>query len=148
MVTAVATVANLVAALVDPQTTGIVVGLGQTLSNLAAAVVGFVLLRRWLGPLRLRSTMRMYVRLAVAALVAGAVTLGVVTVLGAALPTLDGGPTWLGALVELVVGLGVLFAVFLPLAHALRCPKLSSCSTRCCAGSDAPWSPLRRHGLG
>jgi putative peptidoglycan lipid II flippase len=125
VVTAVATVVNLLAALVDPQTTGIVVGLGQTVSNLTAAVVGFVLLRRWLGPLRLRSTVRMYVRLAVAALVAGAVTLGVVTVLERALPTLDTGHlTWWGAFVELVVGLGVLFAVFLPLAHVLRVPEV------------------------
>ena len=72
VVTVVATAANLVAATVDPERTGIVVGLGQTLSNLAAAVVGLALLRRRFGSLRLRQTTRLYVRLGIAALVAGA----------------------------------------------------------------------------
>lgn len=120
-VTAVATAANLVAATVDPARTGIVVGLGQTLSNLAAAAVGIWLVRRKLGPLHLGSTVRMYVRLLVASGVAAAVTWALLLGLGASLPTGDDGElTRVGALVELVVGGAVFLLVALGSAHLLR----------------------------
>lgn len=120
VVTGVATVFNLVAAFVDPLRTGIVVGIGQTVSNLAAAVVGFVLLRRLLGPLRLRSTVRMYARMTAATLVAGIFTWLVVLGLSAVLPQ-----TRAADLVQLVVGGGVLTAGALLAAHRLRVTEVS-----------------------
>jgi putative peptidoglycan lipid II flippase len=126
VVTVIATVANVVAALVDPERTGVVVGLGQTFSNLAAALVGLTLLRRRFGSLRLRQTTRLYVRLGIAALVAGALTFVVVWVLGQVLPQdADGHLTWTSSLVQLLAGLAVLFAVFLPLAHAMRVAEVA-----------------------
>ena len=126
VVTVVATAANLVAATVDPERTGIVVGLGQTLSNLAAAVVGLALLRRRFGSLRLRQTTRLYVRLGIAALVAGAAAFVLVWTLGHVLPhDADGHLTWMSSLVQLLTGLAVLFAVFLPLAHAMRVDEVA-----------------------
>jgi putative peptidoglycan lipid II flippase len=121
VVTAVATVANLVAALVDPRSTGLVVGLGQSLSNLAAALLGFVLLRRTLGPLRLRSTARHYVRLAVASLGAGAVAFAAAALVARLAPhDGDGQLTWAGSVAQLVVGALVLVGVFVALALAMR----------------------------
>jgi len=117
LVTVVATVANLVAATVPAEHTGVVVGIGQTLSNLAAAVLGFVLLRRRLGPLRLGPAVRVYVRLAVAAVLAGVATLGLLWVLRAL--GLDE-TSWSGSLVELVVGGGFFLAVVLGIAHLMR----------------------------
>lgn len=117
VVTVVATVANLVAATVDPAHTGIVVGLGQSLSNLAAALLGFVLLRRRLGSLDLHPSIRSYVRLALASAAAGVlVWLGVRAAESAGLD----GTTWTGAFAEVVAGGGVFVLVALALAHALR----------------------------
>jgi putative peptidoglycan lipid II flippase len=117
IVTAVATAANLVAAFVDPLRTGVVVGLGQTLSNLTAALVGFALLRRRLGPLQLSETTRVYVRLALAS----AVALGVGWLVLAGLGRVGvDGQTWSGAAVELVVAGGAFVAVVLGLAHAMH----------------------------
>jgi putative peptidoglycan lipid II flippase len=117
IVTALATAANLVAAFVDPLHTGIVVGLGQTLSNLAAALVGFALLRRRLGPLRLRETVRVYVRLVLASLVA--LGFGWLVLTGLAAAGIDG-QTWVGAAVELVLAGGAFAAVVLVLAHVMH----------------------------
>lgn len=103
LITGVATLVNLAAAFVPPDWTGVVVGLGQTLSNLAAAVLGFVLLRRALGSLRLRSTARMYARMALASLVGGGFAWGVVHLLG----TEPG-----DRLVARIWGLGVAIGVF------------------------------------
>jgi putative peptidoglycan lipid II flippase len=119
VVTAVATAVNLLAFLGDPARAGIVVGLGQTLSNLAAAMVGFVLLRRRFGLLRLRSTIRVYVRLVLASLVAAAATWPVLAALGAVLP--DGRA---GALGELAVGGGLFMVLALGLAYAMRVPEV------------------------
>lgn len=117
VVTVVATVANLVAATVDPVHTGIVVGLGQTLSNLAAALLGFVLLRRRLGPLHLQASIRSYVRLVLASAVAGILTwLGVRALEAAGVD----GRSWTGALVEAVVGGGAFVVIALTLAHVMR----------------------------
>ena len=82
LVTAIATVVNVTAGFVNPGFTAVLVGIGQTVSNLAAAVLGFVLLRRRLGPLHLRSTARMYLRMTLASLLAGAVAWGLVMVVG------------------------------------------------------------------
>ena len=115
VVTAIATAVNLFAFTVDARQAGVVVGVGQTLSNLVAAGLGFALLRRRLGPLALRSAVRLYARLAVAALVAGAVAWPLDRLLAARLPD-----THLAALVEVVVGGGVFLAVALGLAHVMR----------------------------
>ena len=121
VVTVLATLANLVAAVVPPDRTGVVVGLGQTVSNLVAAVLGLWLLRRALGSLHLRSTTRLYVRVAIASVVAAVPTALVVWLLRQVLPhDADGNLTWLSSLVVVVVGLAVLFPVSLAVAHALR----------------------------
>jgi putative peptidoglycan lipid II flippase len=122
LVTVLATVANLVAAMVPAQHTGVVVGIGQTVSNLVASLVGFSLLRRRVGPLRLRGTVRVYVRLSVAALVTGALTVGLLWVLRH-LGVQEGTRT--GALVELVAGGGFFLVVVLAVAHALRVEEVA-----------------------
>lgn len=70
VVTFVATSVNLSALLLPPTRTGVVVGIGQSLSNVVAALVGLLLLRRLLGPLGLAETGRFYARLLAASLVA------------------------------------------------------------------------------
>jgi putative peptidoglycan lipid II flippase len=121
VVTVVATVVNLVAAAVPPERTGVVVGLGQTLSNTVAAVLGLWLLRRRFGSLHLRSTTRLYVRLAMASVAAAVPTVAVVWVLRQVLPQDAAGHlTWMSSVVVVVVGIAVLFPVALAVAHALR----------------------------
>jgi putative peptidoglycan lipid II flippase len=121
VVTVVATVANLVAAVVPPERTGVVVGLGQTVSNTIAALLGLWMLRRALGSLHLRSTTQLYVRMAVASAVAAVPTVLVVWLLRRVLPHgADGSLTWASSVVLVVVGLAVLFPVALAVAHALR----------------------------
>lgn len=115
VVTAVATAVNLVAFTVEPGHAGVVVGVGQTLSNLVASVVGFALLRRRFGLLRLRSVARLYARLLVAAVVAAGVSWPLVHWLDGTLP--EGRA---GAAAELVVGGGVFALVALGLAHLMR----------------------------
>ena len=117
VVTLVATGVNLLALTVDPLRAGIVVGLGQTVSNLAAALVGFLLLRRRLGPLRLGGSIRTYVRLALAGVVGAAPTWFMLV----GLTGLGVDPqTWSGALTQLALG-GVVFVVIcLGTAHLLR----------------------------
>ncbi|HEY7718086.1 MAG TPA: murein biosynthesis integral membrane protein MurJ [Pedococcus sp.] len=117
VVTAVATLVNLLAAVVDPLRTGVVVGIGQTVSNLAAALLGFWLLRRRFGRLGLSATVRVYARLVLATVLAGALTW--LLLVGLDRLGVDG-RTWTGALLELVVGGGVFAVAVLVLAHALR----------------------------
>ena len=117
VVTVVATAINLAALTVDPGRAGVVVGVGQTVSNLVAALLGFLLLRRRLGLLRLGSSIRTYVRLALAAGLAAAVTVFMVA-------GLEGlgveGERWSGALLELASG-GLLFLVLcFGAAHLMR----------------------------
>ncbi|WP_270887072.1 murein biosynthesis integral membrane protein MurJ [Pedococcus sp. 5OH_020] len=117
VVTAAATAANLIALLVPPERAGVVVGIGQTLSNLVAALVGFALLGRRLGRLHLSATIRVYVRLvcaAVAAAIPAALALLLVERLG-----VDAG-RWSGSLVELVLGGVVFLAVFFATARLMR----------------------------
>jgi putative peptidoglycan lipid II flippase len=115
VVTGVATVINVVAAFVSPDRTAVVVGIGQTVSNLAAAVLGFGLLRRLLGPLHLRSATRMYVRMALASLVAGVLAWTVTWALATKPNDSLAARAW---------SLGLAMAVFsvsvLMLGHALR----------------------------
>jgi putative peptidoglycan lipid II flippase len=122
VVTAVATAANLVAALADPLQTGIVVGLGQTLSNLTAALVGFALLQRRFGSLHLGPTVRVYARLALATLLAGLVCWLVLAALeGAGVDA----STWSGAAIELLAAGGSFLVVVLWLAHLLRVEEVT-----------------------
>ncbi len=116
-VTLVATAVNVVALTVDPQRAGIVVGIGQTVSNLAAAAVGFMLLRRRLGRLRLGSSVRTYVRLAVASVVAAVPT--AFMVYGLRGFGIDD-TRWSGALVALVLGGVVYLGICFTAAHLLR----------------------------
>jgi putative peptidoglycan lipid II flippase len=120
VVTAVASAVNLLALTADPSRTGIWVGLGQTVSNLAASIVGFVLLRRWLGLLRLRSTVRLYVRLAIAAAAGALVCWPLVAWLESVLPGRG-----LSSLVELAVGGVVYLGVVYGLAHLMRVEEVS-----------------------
>jgi putative peptidoglycan lipid II flippase len=115
VVTAVATAVNLVALTVDPVRAGVVVGIGQTVSNLAAAIVGFALLRRRLGLLRLRSTVRLYVRLALASAAGALVCWPLVGWLGSRLPAGRG-----ASLVELLLGGTVYLVVAFGVAHLMR----------------------------
>jgi putative peptidoglycan lipid II flippase len=117
LVTIVASAVNLTALVAAPARAGVIVGIGQTVSNLLAALVGFVLLRRRLGPLRLAPTVRVYVRLAVASLAAAVPTLVLLWVLGRLGVDAE---RWSGAAVELALGGAVFVATALAVAHALR----------------------------
>ncbi|WP_346767850.1 murein biosynthesis integral membrane protein MurJ [Knoellia koreensis] len=121
VVSGVATAVNLYAFTVDPTKVGIVVGIGQTLSNLVAAGVGFVLLRRRLGLLRLRSTVRLYVRLGVATLVGAAVAIPARMLLERVV-----GDGVLGSAIELVAGGGLFLAVVLGVAHLMRVEEVAA----------------------
>lgn len=120
VVTAVATAVNLSAFHADPTRVGVLVGVGQTASNLAAAVVGFWLLRRRFGLLRLRATLRLYVRLVAASL--GGVLVGwpLVLLIGSL-----GLGRFVEATLQLVVGGGVFLAVVLGLAHVMRVEEVA-----------------------
>jgi putative peptidoglycan lipid II flippase len=115
VVTGVATAVNVAAFFVDPTRAGVLVGVGQTVSNLAAAVVGFWLLRRRFGLLRLRGTTRLYVRLLTASLVGALVAWPVVAGIG----WLELG-RFVEALLQLVLGGTAFLAVVLGLAHLMK----------------------------
>ena len=117
LVTVVASAVNLLALVAAPERAGVIVGIGQTLSNLAAALVGFALLRRRLGPLRLRPTVRVYVRLALASLVAAVPTLVLLWLMTRVGVDAE---RWWGAAVQLVVGGGAYLALVFGIAHAMR----------------------------
>ncbi len=120
LVTAVATAFNIAILLTRPEEAGVVVGLGQTVSNLLAALLGFVLLRRKLGALRLASAIQVYVRLTLASLLAAAAGW---LVLRLASGLSD---TGLGGRLVVVAAAGVVFAtVALGLAHVLRVREAS-----------------------
>ena len=65
VVTSTATLVTLLAATVDPGRTAFVVGLGQATAYLVGSTIGFAVLRRQHGPLGLRSTGLIYLKLAV-----------------------------------------------------------------------------------
>lgn len=115
VVTGIAVTFTLAAATVPPQHSATWVGIGQTLSNLTAAVLGFWLLRRRLGALGLSSVVQQYVRLGVAALVATALTWVVVRLVGPLVPDI-----WWGAMIVCAVGGALLVAGTLALAARMR----------------------------
>ncbi len=80
VVTVLATAANLASFTLPPQWVGVGVGVGQTVSNLVAALLGFVLLRRRLGALHLGPAVQQNLRLVVAS-VAGTVVGGALLLL-------------------------------------------------------------------
>ncbi len=120
VVTLVATAINLYGATAPVRQTGIWVGIGQTVSNLAAAVLGLVLLRRALGRLSLALTIRTYVRLTVASLIAATVAVAPVWVLRAHLA----GSRLLQLAVLAVAGAGYL-ALTWAIAHRMRVREVS-----------------------
>ena len=115
VVTAIATAVNLAAFFADPAKVGVLVGIGQTVSNLAAALLGFWLLRRRFGLLQLRATTRLYVRLVAASLGGAVVAWPVAAGIG-----LAGLGRFAEAPLQLVAGGGVFVAVVLGLAHVMR----------------------------
>ncbi len=72
VVTTTSTLVTLWAATVRPGLTAVVVSLGQAFAYLVGSLIGFVVLRRQHGPLGLRSTAGMYLRLAVPATIVAA----------------------------------------------------------------------------
>ena len=115
VVTAIATAVNLAAFFADPAKVGVLVGIGQTVSNLAAALLGFWLLRRRFGLLQLRATTRLYVRLVAASLAGAGVAWPVVAGIG-----LAGLGRFAEAPLQLAAGGAVFVAVVLGLAHVMR----------------------------
>ena len=115
VVTAIATAVNLAAFFADPAKVGVLVGIGQTVSNLAAALLGFWLLRRRFGLLQLRATTRLYVRLVAASLAGAGVVWPVVAGIG-----LAGLGRFAEAPLQLAAGGAVFVAVVLGLAHVMR----------------------------
>lgn len=120
LVALVATGFNIAILVVQPDEAGVIVGLGQTVSNLLGALVGFVLLRRKLGPLRTSGAVQVYVRLAVASAVAAGVA-WLVLRLGDGIA--DSG--FVGRLVVAGVTGLVFAALALGLAHLLRVREAS-----------------------
>lgn len=116
VVTGIALTFTVIGSLGPPTQTATWVGLGQTVSNLVAAVIGLWLLRHRVGSLGLSSVVRTLVRLALATAVGTAMGYGALR--GLTLVVDD--RTWLGSLViTAVVGLVVL-VVALVLAARLR----------------------------
>lgn len=100
---------------------GVGVGLAQTISNVVQAAVGFVLLRRRFGAVDLSETVRTYVRLAIAAIIATGVTLLVSFLIHQVAPV-----TRVESLVELLI-IGPLFlAVYFLVASRLRVQEINS----------------------
>ncbi|KQU68215.1 murein biosynthesis integral membrane protein MurJ [Phycicoccus sp. Root101] len=120
LVTVVATAFNVAIIVAGPDQAGVVVGIGQTVSNLLAALLGFFLLRRKLGRLRLASAIQVYVRLAIASVLAAAVG-WLVLRLGQGVT--DSG--FAGRLVVTVVAGLAFAAAALGLAHAMRVREAS-----------------------
>ena len=118
-VTVVATVFNLGSLLLPPEWTGVGVGVGQSVSNLAAALLGFHLLRRRLGPLRLSSTIQQNARMLTAALAAAAFA-----VLGYALLVRLVGTSWLATVLTLAVIGGGYLLLTLAIASRLHVPEV------------------------
>lgn len=97
------------------------VGLGQTVSNLAAAIIGLWLLRGRLGSLGLARVVRQFARMGIATALGTLVGWGVLRGL---LVVVDGG-TWVGALaITALVGV-VVVAVALAVSLRLRVEEVS-----------------------
>lgn len=120
IVSVVATVVNLGCFLLPPEWVGVGVGVGQSLSNLVAALIGFHLLRRRLGPLRLSSAVQQNARILVAALVAAAFA-----VLGYAVLVHFVGTSRPATILTLAVVGGGYLLLTLAIAGRLRVPEVS-----------------------
>lgn len=105
LVTAFATAMALVASQLDVRITGPVLGLGQSLAYVLGAGVGFALIRRRLGPLRLGGVLVTYVSLLLPALFASLACY--VTMLVVVGNPVVRGPVW-SLLVAVVAGIVVL----------------------------------------
>ena len=116
LVTLIAVSVTLIGSTQPAQQVAAWVGTGQSLSNLAAALVGLWLLRRRLGPLGLGAVARQNSSLLLAT--------GVATLLGwLALRGLDGplqGDTWIGAVLLCIIIGGIVLAITLLVAAGLR----------------------------
>ncbi len=120
VVTVVASAVNVGCFLLPPEWVGVGVGVGQSLSNLVAALLGFHLLRRRLGPLRLQATVQQNARMLAASLAAAAAA-----VLGYALLAHFIGMSRGATMVTLaVVGAGYLLLT-LVIAARLRVPEIA-----------------------
>jgi putative peptidoglycan lipid II flippase len=104
---------------------GVAAGLmaGNAVSFALAAAIGYLLLRRRIGPLGLRSVFTTLARLGIAAVVAGIPTALVVIGLNA---WLGGGK--ISSAIQLVVGAVVLMAVYVATAMALRVSEVRELS--------------------
>ena len=100
---------------------GIAVGLAQTISNLVQAIMGYVLLKRKIGPIPMAETVRTYVRLAISSLVATAVTYLLVRFMRDVLTT-----TRLTSVLELAVAGTIFLAIYIGTAKTLRVPEITS----------------------
>lgn len=121
VVTVLATIFNLIAFTVPPSATGIWVGVGQTVSNAVGAVLGFVVLRRRIGPLGLAGTVRQHVRLGLAS----AAGLIVVAAIHWALP--DGlSRGWASAAATVAVLGPIYLALTWLLAHRMQVREVSA----------------------
>lgn len=110
-VSVVASLVNLASFLLPPQWVGVGVGVGQTVSNLLAGLLGLHLLRRRLGRLGLAPVVQQNARLLTASLVAAAVATPAYAWLPSAL-----GPGRLSHVVTLLVAGTLFLAVALALA--------------------------------
>jgi putative peptidoglycan lipid II flippase len=120
-VTAVAVTFTVIGSVGPPAHAATWVGLGQTVSNVVAAVLGLWLLRRRLGSLGLTRVVRTFVRLGLATLVGTAIGWVVLRGLGQVVD----GSTWIGSVVlTTVVGLVVL-VLSIAIAARLRVTEVT-----------------------
>jgi putative peptidoglycan lipid II flippase len=121
LVTAVAVTFTVIGSVGPPAHAATWVGLGQTVSNVVAAVLGLWLLRRRLGSLGLTRVVRTFVRLGLATLVGTAIGWVVLRGLGQVVD----GSTWIGSVVlTTVVGLVVL-VLSIAIAARLRVTEVT-----------------------
>lgn len=100
---------------------GIGVGLAQTISNVVQAGVGFVLLKRKIGHVPMGDTVRTYVRLAVAAIIATVVGGVIAYAIRAFMPV-----SKLESFVELAIVGSVFLAIYFVVANRLRVQEINS----------------------
>jgi len=121
VVTIIATIFNLIAYAAPVTSTGIWVGVGQTVSNLVGAILGFALLHRRIGRLGLASTIRQHVRL----VLASAAALAVVAAAHLAVPE-SFRATWPGAALTLATLGPIYLALAWAIAHRMRVREIAT----------------------
>ena len=112
--TVVAAVITLGCLFIPDHYMGVGIGLSLTLSNLAQGLIGFRWLQRKVGRVMIHDVVRTYVRLLVASLIAGAVTVPVVLVCNLLLSGR------LGAMAALVLGGGLFLVVYVYFSRRLH----------------------------